>query len=206
MNIDKILSEHALWLCGEGGRRANLSGANLSGASLRRADLSDANLSGANLSGVDLSGANLRRTDLRRADLSDANLSGASLRRANLSGANLSGVDLSGVDLSGANLSGVDLSGVDLPVVPKLDSKILAAIGEDAAGLDMGSWHTCETTHCIAGWAIHLAGDAGRALEDEVGSNAAGALIYHVSTGVVPDFFASEESALADLRKRAAAE
>lgn len=22
--------------------------------------------------------------------------------------------------------------------------------------LDMGNWHTCETTHCIAGWAAYL--------------------------------------------------
>ena len=74
MDLKKILDEHLLWLNGEGGSRANLSGANLS-----RADLSDADLSGANLSGADLSGANLSGANLSRADLSDANLSGASM-------------------------------------------------------------------------------------------------------------------------------
>ena len=60
MDIKKILSEHSKWINGDGGERANLSGANLSGANLGWADLSGANLSGANLSGANLRGANLR--------------------------------------------------------------------------------------------------------------------------------------------------
>ncbi len=55
--LKKILDDHKLWVRGEGGARANLSGANLSGA-----NLSGANLSGANLSGADLSRANLTDT------------------------------------------------------------------------------------------------------------------------------------------------
>ena len=80
MNLDKILSEHALWLQHNGGRGA---------------DLSDADLSGA-----DLSGADLRAADLRAADL----------RAANLRGADLSGADLSSADLSGAYLCGANLT------------------------------------------------------------------------------------------------
>ena len=57
--IDAILSDHALWLRCDGGKRADLSGANLSGANLSRANLSRANLSGADLSGTDLSGATI---------------------------------------------------------------------------------------------------------------------------------------------------
>ena len=86
MDIKKILSEHLKWLKGEGGERANLSGANL-----RWADLSEANLSEANLSGADLRWASLSGADLR-----GANLRGADLRWASLSGANLSGADLRG--------------------------------------------------------------------------------------------------------------
>ena len=63
------MDEHLLWLNGEGGSRADLSGANL-----RDADLSGADLSFANLRGADLSGANLSC-----ANLSNANLSGASM-------------------------------------------------------------------------------------------------------------------------------
>ena len=134
----------------------------------------DANLSGANLSD---------------ANLSDANLSGANLSDANLSGANLSGAYLSGAYLSGAK--GLAFTPPpdpptpyvrdtsknhqkraerfrkrhpEVPVVENLDAKILAAI--DAGGsLDMGAWHTCQTTHCRAGWAIVLAGEKGKELE-----------------------------------------
>jgi len=98
MNIDEVLRKHRIWIQdGDGGERANLSGANLSGANLSGAYLSRAYLSGANLSGANLSGS-----DLRGADLSRAYLRGANLRGANLSGADLSGADLSGADLSGA--------------------------------------------------------------------------------------------------------
>ena len=63
----------------------------------------------------------------------------------------------------------------------------------------MSNWHTCETTHCRAGWAIHLAGKAGADLEERVGPAAAGAMIYHASTGRVPDFYANDVKALADI-------
>jgi hypothetical protein len=178
-------------------------------------NLSDAYLSGANLIGAYLSGANL----------SDAYLIGA-----NLSNANLSGADLSGANLSDANLS--DAMGVpnqsqpsapyvplpkdpaqrleryrkrhpEVPVVEDLDRKILSAL-ESGGALEMGNWHSCDTTHCLAGWAVHLAGEAGYALEKEHGPQRAGALIYNVSTGRAPHFFASNERALADLKARVA--
>jgi len=124
MDLKKILDEHLLWLNGEGGSRADLSGANLSGADLSFANLRGADLSFANLRDADLSFANLRDADLSGADLSFANLSNANLFGANLRGANLSDADLSGADLScanlsnanlfGANLRGADLSGADL--------------------------------------------------------------------------------------------
>ncbi len=97
--LEEILTNHKKWLTGEGGERADLSGADLSGADLSGADLCDADLRGA-----DLSGANLREADLRVADLSGANLREANLRGADLSGANLHVADLRGADLSGANL------------------------------------------------------------------------------------------------------
>jgi hypothetical protein len=78
-NLPHILAEHRKWLRGEGGSRADLSGAELS-----RADLSGANLSGAELSRAYLSGANLSGAYLSGADLSGANLSGAYLSGANL--------------------------------------------------------------------------------------------------------------------------
>jgi hypothetical protein len=164
-------------------------------------------LSGADLSGADLSGAVLSDADLRGAVLSGADLSGADLSGADLSGADLSDAVLRGAVLSGADLSGADLSGADIPVIENIDSKILAAI-EAGGTLDMGSWHSCETSHCRAGWAITIAGEAGLDLEKSVGSSAAGALIYAKSapTLPVPNFYSDDDEALADIKARAAAE
>jgi uncharacterized protein YjbI with pentapeptide repeats len=201
------------------GPRPNLDGANLRGANLSYKDLRDANLRDAilrdaNLRDAILRDANLSSADLSYANLSYANLSSANLRDANLRGANLSSADLSYANLSYANLSSADLSDailygailsdVTVPVVADLDAKIATAVG-DGAALDMSAWHGhCGSTHCRAGWAITCAGAEGAALEAAVGPNAAGALIYYASTGRVPDFFASDEDALADIRACAA--
>ncbi len=90
-----------------------------------------------------------------------------------------------------------------VPVVEKLDAQILAAI-EAGGELDMSDWHTCKTTHCRAGWAIHLAGKVGYELQKEHGPFTAGGMIYRASTGRAPHFFARNEAAMADLRKCAA--
>lgn len=98
-------------------------------------------------------------TDGVRANLRDANLSGANLRDANLIGANLIGVDLRGADLT--NVLGLGIAD-DAP--QRLKAVAQAALASDDA-LEMDYWHTCDTTHCIAGWAIHQAGALGRLLE-----------------------------------------
>lgn len=121
--------------------------------------------------------------------------------RADLRGANLRGANLSGADLSGA-----DLSGFSDVIVPSLHRRMLAAI-ESGGQLEMSTWHACETTHCRAGWAIHLAGPAGRVLERCVGSSLAGAIIHLVSCPQleckVPDFYASNDDAMADIKRLA---
>jgi Pentapeptide repeats (8 copies) len=197
---------------------ADLRGAYLSGADLRGAYLSGADLRGAYLSGADLRGAYLSDADLRGAYLSDADLSGAYLSDADLRGADLSGAYLSDADLRGAYLSGADLSGAylsaadlrgaylrSLLAVPDLDKKILEAI-ESGGSLQMNTWHTCETTHCRAGWAVTIAGEKGKLLEAIYGTNAAAALIYAASRPdkQVPDFFASNEAAMASIQADAA--
>ena len=187
--------------------KADLSGANLSWADLSWANLSEANLSGANLTWANLSGANLSEADLSEADLSEADLSEANLTWANLSGAHLSRANLSGADPSEADLSEADLSEAEKSVlkIENIDAKILASI-KGGGTLDMSVWHTCKTTHCRAGWAITLAGAAGRKLERAYGSNVAGAIIYAKSRPCmsIPDFFATNEDALADIRESAA--
>jgi uncharacterized protein YjbI with pentapeptide repeats len=189
--------------------REALRAAVTAGVSLRGADLSEADLIGADLRGANLSEANLCGADLSWANLSGANLSGASLSWANLSGANLSGANLRRAYLRGANLRGCDLTGAvglpTAPVVPDIDARILSAI-EAGGSLEMHRWHTCETTHCRAGWAVHLAGEAGYALERATTPYLAGRLIYEASRPRVaaPDFFADNEAALVAIRACAA--
>ncbi len=183
--LSKILESHARWLQNPSNgeradlRNADLSDANLSNAYLSRANLSGANLSDANLSNAYLHGANLSNAYLSGADLRGANLSYAFLRDANLSGANLSGANLSYAYLSRANLYGA----LGLPIVEdakeRLKAVAVAALADDDA-LDMTDWHTCETTHCIAGWAIHQAGELGETLERDLGPANAGLMLLGV--------------------------
>ena len=108
----------------------------------------------------------------------------------------------------GADLSGAVLSGAEYYKVSNLHTKILAAI-EAGGTLEMSTWHTCETAHCRAGWAVHLAGNAGRLLESIYGSEMAGALIHQASCPwleKVPDFHCGNEAALKDIKTCAAKE
>lgn len=127
-------------------------------------------------------------------------------RDADLRFANLRDANLFGVDLTGARLSGADLT-LSAPVVPRLASAILDAIGPAGEHLDMGWWHTCETVHCVAGWTVVLAGNAGAALERTYGTPTAAAFIWAASTGLpVPDYYCTGEAAIAALRIAAAEE
>lgn len=129
----------------------------------------------------------------RRADLSGADLSGADLSEANLSEANLSGAALSAAVLSGADLSGANLRGANLQFTsdPDLVKKVATAALVDGA-LDMEAWHTCETTHCIAGWAVELHPD-GKRLEKNSSTYLAGYLLLGEDSA--RHFFDSNEDA-----------
>jgi len=125
--LKTILSEHKLWLQGEGGRRADLRKANIRYADIRGADLRYADLSSANLINADLHYADLSGADLRYADLSSANLHYANLREADLHGAHLSGANLRYVDLRYADLSSANLSGADLRYADLSSANLLCA-------------------------------------------------------------------------------
>jgi uncharacterized protein YjbI with pentapeptide repeats len=210
---------------------ANLAGANLAGANLAGANLAGANLAGAYLARAYLADAYLARANLARAYLAGANLAGANLAGADLADANLARAYLADADLADARNLPSDAQASDppepyeratkpehyakraerfrqrnpdVPVIPALDQQILSAIESGSGHLDMSQWHTCETTHCRAGWAITLAGEVGKQLEREHGPHIAGRMIYSASTGRVPHFFASNEHAMEDIKARAA--
>ena len=159
-----ILELHRKWRRGEpGGARANLTGANLTGA---------------DLTGADLAGADLARANLTDADLADARNIPEGTPSADP--ATPYSRDTS-PDLAARAKRYRDRH-PEIPVVEHLDRKILDAITVGGGKLDMGRWHSCETTHCRAGWAITLAGEQGATLETRVGPHLAGAMIYRAST------------------------
>jgi hypothetical protein len=117
-------------------------------------------------------------------------------------------------DLSYADLRYADFRGAkfgDASPIPKIENihrRIFEAASKDGA-LDMSEWHiggTCGTTHCRAGWAVVLAGEAGKTLEDVYGTGVAATLIYQASDPDlerVPDWMASNEDAMADMKRLA---
>jgi len=69
----------------------------------------------------------------------------------------------------------------------------------------MSTWHTCETTHCRAGWVVHLAGEAGKKLESETSTLFAAMKIYHLSSPEIPvspcRFFEDNKTVMQDIRR-----
>ena len=197
---------------------AYLKGAYLEGADLKGAYLEGAYLEGAYLEGAYLEGAYLEGADLEGAYLKGADLKGAYLKGAYLEGAYLEGADLKGADLKGAYLEGADLEGaylegalngkekIKIPTITKPYTKILNAIKNKGCVLEMGKWHTCGTTHCIGGWVSHLAGKAGKTLEDKIGMPGTATLILKKSGSKIPNYWASNEDAMQFVEKMAKAE
>ena len=172
---------------------ADLRGADLYSADLYSANLYSADLRDADLRGADLRGADLRGADLRDADLRDANLRGADLRGADLRDASLRNVNLGGARGITLAMFGLVPTGVD----PTLPARIAALVLANPDALDMAQVHTCATTHCLAGWAIHLSGPAGYALQVATSWSVAGAMLMPSAAHL---FYASDEEALAWLR------
>jgi hypothetical protein len=74
----------------------------------------------------------------------------------------------------------------------------------------MRTWHTCETTHCRAGWVVTLAGDDGKKLESFYNTELAAMMIYDASAPgykINPArFYDTGDAALADMKSLADAE
>jgi hypothetical protein len=95
------------------------------------------------------------------------------------------------------------------PVTPKIENihqAVLAAVSKPKA-LDMSTWHTCETTHCRAGWVVTLAGKDGAELEKFYASTAMAArMIYRESSPhkvLMKRFYETNDKAMADMKRMA---
>jgi hypothetical protein len=94
----------------------------------------------------------------------------------------------------------------DILVIPKIEnihSAVLAAVSAENA-LEMGNWHSCDTTHCRGGWVVNLAGEKGRKLEAITSTEFAAMQIYKASSPikVLPvRFYEDNETAMADIKR-----
>ena len=156
----------------------------------------------------DLSGEVIYNSMLEEGmDLSGADLRGVDLTSMTASGVNFEGADFTGADIRFMTLADCNLKDAiglpDAPVVENIDAAILSIIDSGKGKLDMNVWHDpyCETTHCRAGWAVTLAGPAGRKLEERYGVPTAGALIYNTSRPgtPIPNWFVTDREAIADM-------
>jgi len=87
--------------------------------------------------------------------------------------------------------------------VEGIHQKVYEAASQYGA-LDMDDWHTCETTHCRAGWVVTLAGKDGKELEEKTDTAFAAMVIYHASSDVEvaqSAFFVGNEEALKDIKR-----
>jgi hypothetical protein len=93
-------------------------------------------------------------------------------------------------------------------VIPDIHAAVYAAASAPGA-LEMSDWHTCEKTHCRAGWVITLAGAAGRELEAQFNTPLAAMMIYDASAPgfkINPcRFHDDNDAALADMKRLAEA-
>ena len=92
-----------------------------------------------------------------------------------------------------------------IPVIEDIHRKVYEAAIQEGNSLSMGRWHTCGTTHCRGGWVVHLAGEAGYALEKRSSPLFAAQQIYKASGFLINPcrFFDSNADALADMRRLA---
>jgi hypothetical protein len=91
-----------------------------------------------------------------------------------------------------------------VPVIKNIHQAIFAAASAEGA-LNMNNVHQCNTTHCRAGWAVHLAGEAGYDLERRFDWNLAARMIYEASGYKISpvEFYKSNDDALADMKRLA---
>ena len=88
-------------------------------------------------------------------------------------------------------------------MIDNIHQKVFESASQPEA-LNMSDWHTCETTHCRAGWVVTLAGKEGKNLEMKTSTLFAAMQIYKASSPIKvtpPRFFDKNELALSDMKR-----
>lgn len=91
----------------------------------------------------------------------------------------------------------------DYPVIPNIHQRVFEETTKENA-LDMSDWHTCDTTHCRAGWVVFLAGEKGKKLESETSTLFAAMQIYNAYSEIKvspTQYFKKNEEAMEDIKR-----
>jgi hypothetical protein len=95
-------------------------------------------------------------------------------------------------------------AGFKVPIIENIHQKVLEAVTAPNHTLNMTDWHSCETTHCRAGWVVTIAGKEGKELELKTSTAFAALQIYDKSSEIkVPPtrFYDDAKKAMADIVK-----
>ena len=91
-----------------------------------------------------------------------------------------------------------------IPIIKNIHAKVLEAVSRKGA-LSVCAWHKCDTTHCRAGWVVHLAGAAGYNLEKRLSDiDHAARYIYQKSSNIQVSsdrFYESRKDTMADIKR-----
>ena len=90
-----------------------------------------------------------------------------------------------------------------MPVIENIHQTVYE-LTSNPDSLDMSNWHTCDTTHCRAGWVVFLAGKEGVELEIKTSTEFAAMQIYKASSEIKVSpvrFYESNEAAMADIKR-----
>lgn len=101
-----------------------------------------------------------------------------------------------------SHCSGIQIN-FAIPEIINIHTTVLNA-ASNCEALDMGDWHTCDTTHCRAGWVVVLAGEKGLKLEKQTSTLFAAMQIYKKSSEIkvfTRRFFESNEEAMVDMKR-----
>jgi hypothetical protein len=98
-----------------------------------------------------------------------------------------------------------DAGAPPIPRIENIHQRVYQAINAEGCQLRMSNWHTCETTHCRAGWVVTLAGEAGKKLEAFYNTELAAMLIYRESGYHINParFYDADTAAMADITRLA---
>ena len=158
---------------------------------LRGAKTGDIDLRGAETGDIDLRGAKTGYIDLRGAETGYIDLKGAKTGYIYLRRANTGYIYLTGTKINGYSVH-------RLTDQRKLLARCAQTILAHPETLNMSNWHSCPTTHCLAGHAVVI-GEA-QEMEKYIGPEMAGLIL--LGPEAAKRFFDSNKSVLSWLASK----